>query len=119
MADPTILLRQIDPHTRFFTYTMIFLGLMSTILFSLHWIVVFVGLLAWRPNDLPNEEEEVEMTTYVIDNSSPQVHDHHSNTAPSFAGIQETSSLYVSTGPLFVALADISTQESEWAALDE
>ena len=77
MADPTILLRQIDLHTRFFTYIMIFLGLMSTILFFLHWIVVIAGLLAWRPNDLRNEEPEVEMTTYVIDNSSPEVHDHH------------------------------------------
>ena len=109
MADPTILLRQIDLHTRFFTYMMIFLGLMSTMLLSLHWIVVFVGLLAWRPKDLCNEEAGIEMTTYVVDNSSPDVHHHHSDIAPSSASIQETPDLCVRTGPLLVAPADIST----------
>ena len=111
MAEPTILWRPIDLHTRLFTYIMTFLGLMSTILLSLHWIVVFAGLLTWRPNDLRNEEAGDEMTTYVIDNSSPEVHDHHSNTAPSFAGIQETRSFYVNTGPLFETPPDISTSE--------
>ena len=107
MADPTILLRQTDLRTRFFTYMMIFLGLMSTIILSLHWIVVFIGLLAWRPKILCNEEAEIEMTTYVVDNS-PEFHHHHSHIAPSFAGIQETHDLCVSAGPLLVAPADIS-----------
>ena len=108
MADPTVVLRQIDLHPRILIYLMVLLGLLSTLVFSMHWIIVFAGLLAWRPKDLCNEEAEVEMTTYVFDDSSPEVHDHHSNIAPSFAGTQETQSLYVSTGPLLVAAADIS-----------
>ena len=109
MADPTILLGRIDLHTRFFAYIMVFLGLMSTMLLFLHWIVVLVGLVSWRPDNVRNEEAEIEMTTYVVDNSRSEVHDHYSDMAPSFASIQETSNFYVSTGPLLVAPADIST----------
>ena len=109
MDDPTILLRKVDLHSRFFAFAMVFLGLMSTMLLFLHWIVVFVGLLTWRPNDLRNEEAEIAMATYVVDNSRSEVHDHYSEMAPSFASIQETSNFYVSTGPLLVAPAETST----------
>ena len=78
-------------------------------LLFLHWIVVLVGLLTWRPNDLRNEEAEIAMATYVVDNSRSEVHDHYSDMAPSFTSIQETRYFYVSTGPLLEAPADTST----------
>lgn len=95
MADPTIVLRQIDLHIRILIYLMVPMGLLSALIFSMHWIIVFAGLLAWRPNE--NKEAEVEMTIYVVDDSSSEVHDRHSNTAPSFAGVQETHNFCVST----------------------
>ena len=97
MADPIILLRQIDPHTRLYTYSVVSMGFLFALFLFIHWIIVFAGLLAWRPNDLRNEEAEVEMTTCAIDNSSSEVHHHHSDIALSFAGVQETHDLYVST----------------------
>ncbi|KAF6236446.1 hypothetical protein HO173_005227 [Letharia columbiana] len=60
-------------------YLTLLLGFMLFILFilvfSVHWIIVFAGLLTWRPKDLRDEEAGIEMTTHIVDDSSLEVQD--------------------------------------------
>lgn len=51
------------------------LFMLFTLVFSVHWIIVFAGLLTWRPKDLRDEEAGIEMTTHIVDDSSLEVQD--------------------------------------------
>lgn len=55
--------------------------MLFTLVFSVHWIIVFAGLLTWRPKDLRDEEAGIEMTTHIVDDSSLEVQDRNGDVA--------------------------------------
>lgn len=74
MIDPIIVTRLSDSHPRFSIYVTLLLGLvLFTLILSVYWIIVFAGLLTWRPKYLRDEEAGIEMTTQIVDDSSLEI----------------------------------------------
>ena len=82
-----------DLYPRYLIYFASFLYALCVLVFSVHWIIVFIGLCLWRPRHRRDEEQGIEMTAYVDRDSALEVQQRNEATNAYSTGSDQATSI--------------------------